>query len=86
MRYLVAVKNTMIHVEVEVPPVLKDSGEVRDYIQNLLGGLLVAAFFEADPPAEKRTCRACQGSGIYRSVDRLIEVCHCLKAIGISRP
>ena len=86
MRYLVAVQNTMTHMVVDVPHVLdRDLKEVYDYIQNRLGGVIPIAFFEADHEPEVKTCHACKGSGIYRSVNKLVEVCTCLKGIGISR-
>ena len=87
MRYLVAVQNTKTHMVVEVPHVLdKDLKEVYDYIQSRLNGVIPIAFFEADRLPTSYTCPSCKGSGIYRSVDRLVEVCTCLKVIGISRP
>jgi hypothetical protein len=74
----------MTPLEIDVPPVVKSFREVEQYIQNLLGGVILVGFVEVHDP-EIRTCHACKGSGIYRSVNKLVEVCTCLKAIGITR-
>lgn len=85
MRYRVIIKNHQTSLVIDVPPVVKSHAEIESYIKNLLGGIILIGFCVNDPEPEKRTCTGCQGSGIYQSVNKLVEVCTCLKAIGITR-
>lgn len=70
---------------VRVPPVLTSKRDVLAYLTDRVHGPL-AAYVCVDNPAADHTCQSCGGSGLICLGENVMDLCTCLKRIGMVRP